>query len=355
MPEKKTAVVAGASGLIGRRVVDHLLALGRWNVVGLARRPPTGCGSAWVSVDLADIDDCRRKLSALRTVSHVFYAARFDHPEEGTTEAVETNAAMLSNIVDVLEPAGSLEHVHAVHGSKYYGHQLGPVPVPMHEDSPRAPNRNYYFVQQDFLAERSRGAGWTYSTSRPHAFCDTRSDHPRSIGLVLAVYAAIQRELALPFDFPGGARGYEAHTQFTDLGLLAQAVAWMAGEPRCANQSFNVVNGDYPRWRELWSLFAGALGVAAGVPRKFSLAQYMADKSAVWERIVARHALRSTHLQTIVLWPYGDYQLRPDWEVMSSMSKARALGFHQTVDTRDMFLRQFAYYRAQNIIPTAPG
>jgi nucleoside-diphosphate-sugar epimerase len=238
-----------------------------------------------------------------------------------------------------------------VHGSKYYGHQLGPVPVPLREDSPRARNQNFYFVQEDYLVESSREASWTFSTSRPHAFCDPATDRPRSAGLVFAVYAAIQRELGLPFDFPGGEAGYEAHTQFTDLALLARAVTWMATEPRCANQGFNVVNGDYPRWCELWTQFASVLNVPLGAARRFSFAEYMSDKGALWERIVSKHGLRKTQLHELVLWPYGDYQLRPDWEVMSSMSKARTLGFQDAVDSGEMFRRQFENYRRHNIIP----
>jgi nucleoside-diphosphate-sugar epimerase len=349
----RTALIAGASGLIGRRIADHLLALGDWNVIGLARKPPPDADIRFIAVDLANAEDCRRKLGELDEITHVFYAARFDHPEEGKPEPLDTNAAMLRNLVDVLKRAPALEHVHAVHGSKYYGHQLGPVPVPLREDSPRAPNQNFYFTQEDDLAASTRNASWHYSTSRPHAFCDPAIDRPRSAGLVFAVYAAIQRELGLRFDFPGGAAGFEAHTQFTDLALLARAVTWMATEPRCANQSFNVVNGDYPRWCELWTLFASELDVELGVPRKFSLATYMADKAAVWDRIVAKHGLRKTRLDTLVLWPYGDYQLRPDWEVMSSMAKARALGFHETVDSHEMFKRQFENYRAHDIIPPA--
>ncbi len=349
MPDK-TAIVAGASGLIGRRIAEHLLAQEGWNVIGLARRPPPVSRMRWLAVDLADAADCREKLRGLDSATHVFYAARFDH-SEGRPEPVNTNAAMLANLVGALERVAPLEHVHAVHGTKYYGHQLGPVPVPLTEDTPRARNQNYYFQQEDLLIERSRGATWRYSTSRPHAFCDPAIDHPRSFGLVLAVYAAIQRELGLAFDFPGGAKGYDAHTQFTDLALLARAVAWMAGESRCANQSFNVVNGDYPAWRELWTQFATWFGVEPGAPRKFSLAEYMADKAPVWERIVAKHGLRKTQLHTFVLWPYGDYQLGPDWEIMSSMDKARALGFRDSVDTFDMFAQQFQNYRKENIIP----
>lgn len=348
--ERNTALVAGASGLIGRRIADHLIAAGNWDVIGLARRPPAAQNMRWIAVDLTDIEDCRRRLGGVEAVTHVFYAARFDHPE-GQPDPVEINATMLNNLVTALEPAAALKHVHAVHGSKYYGHQLGPVPVPLHEDNPRAPGRNYYFEQEDFLRARSHGQAWSYSTSRPHAFCDPAIDHPRSIGLVTAVFAAIQHELGLPFDFPGSVAAYQAHTQFTDLALLARAAAWMATEPRCANQAFNVVNGDYPRWAELWPRFASWFGLEAGVPRKVSLVEYMADKGPVWDRIIVKHGLRRTRLDTLVLWAYGDYQLRPEWDVMSAMSKARASGFEESIDSSAMFIRQFQNYRIEKIIP----
>jgi nucleoside-diphosphate-sugar epimerase len=348
----KTALVAGASGFIGRRITEHLLAED-WHVIGLARGPQQSNGIEWIAVDLSDRDDCQRKLGTLAAVTHVFYAARYDHPQEGTTEPVEINAAMLENLVSTVERAADVQHVHAVHGTKYYGHQLGPVPAPLYEISPRAANRNYYFLQEDFLVRGSARGHWTYTTSRPHSFCDVDIDRPRSLGLVIAVYAAIQAELGLPFDFPGGERAYQTHTQFTEVGLLARAAAWMSTESRCANQSFNVVNGDYPRWSELWPSFAAFFGLESGTPRSFSLAQYMADKSAVWQRIVAKHGLRQSGLETLVLWPYGDYQFRPEWDVMSSMSKARALGFTEAIDSTDMFMRHFARYREERVIPSA--
>lgn len=346
----KTALIAGASGLIGRRIAEHLLSAGNWKVVGLARKPRDVPGMRWISVDLTRANDCRRALGGLDAVTHVFYAARFDHPE-GMPEPVEINAAMLSNLVDALEPGGRLTHVHAIHGSKYYGHQLGPVTLPMREESPRARGANFYFDQEDFLRERSRGKEWAYSISRPHTFCDPAIDHPRSTGLVIAVFAEIQRELGLPLDFPGSTAAFEARTQFTDLALLARAAEWMATEPRCANQALNVVNGDYPRWSELWPRFASWFGLVPGAPRALTLAEYMRDKSAVWQQVVARHGLRLTGLDTLVLWPYGDYQFRPQWDVVSTMEKARSFGFHETVDSQAMFVRQFENYRSERIIP----
>ncbi len=345
----RTALIAGASGLIGRRIAEHLISIGGWNVIGLARSARTTSGMRWIAVDLNDAADCARQLGALPEATHIFYAARYDHPE-GVPESVEINTAMLTNLVRAVEPVAQLKHVHAVHGSKYYGHQLGPVPVPLTEDTPRAKNRNFYFEQEDFLREQSRGKSWTYSTTRPHSFCDPAIDYARSAGLVIAVYAAVQRELGLELDFPGTVASFEVRTEFTDTSLLARSIAWMADEPRCANQGFNMVNGDYPPWSDLWPQIAGDFGLRPGSPRNLKLADYMADKSDVWDRAIKRHGLRPTQLGTVALWPYGDYLFRPEWDIVSSMEKARGLGFDETLDTGAMFARHFAHYRAEKII-----
>jgi nucleoside-diphosphate-sugar epimerase len=348
---KKIAVIAGASGLIGRRIVEQLLTDPQWEVIGLARRAQARRGMQWVAVDLADRADVEKKLAGI-AATHIFYAARYDHPVEGKTEDVVTNTRMLANLVGVVEAGGKLEHVHALHGSKWYGHQLGPVKLPLEEDkSARSPNENYYFEQDAFLRAHSAGKSWGYSSSRPHAFCDPSVDLPRSIGLVIAVYAEVQRELGLPLYFPGNAKCYQAHTQFTDLGLLARAIVWMAGEPRCRNEAFNVVNGDNPRWCELWDRFAAWFGMAAGEPRAIKFADYMADKGPVWNAVVRKHGLKAPPLEKIALWAYGDYQFRPDWDIFSSMEKARARGFSETIDSAGMFARQFENYRTEKIIP----
>lgn len=347
----KTAVIAGASGLIGRRIADQLLAAGGWNVIGLARRAQARPGMQWIAVDLADRADVDKKLAGF-SATHIYYAARYDHPVEGKTEDIETNSRMLANLVLKIEAAGTLQHVHALHGSKWYGHQLGPVKLPLEEDnSTRSPNDNYYFVQDAFLRAQCTGKSWSWSSSRPHAFCDPSVDLPRSIGLVIAVYAEVQRELGLPLDFPGNAKGYQARTQFTDLGLLARSIVWMATEPRCRNQAFNVVNGDNPRWCEIWRQFAGWFGMREGEPRAIKLVDYMADKGAVWDAVVKKHGLKAPPLNKIALWAYGDYQFRPDWDVFSSMQKARALGFSESMDSIAMFARQFENYRNEKIIP----
>jgi hypothetical protein len=223
--------------------------------------------------------------------------------------------------------------------------------VPAREDDPRAAAPNFYYVQEDTLRERQRGKSWTFSTSRPHSFCEASWSEPRNIGLLIAVYAAIQRELGLPLAYPGTEKSFHVATQFTALELLVRALAWMAEEPRCANQAYNIVNGDAPRWSGLWLRFAAHFGMTAGPAQPVDLAGHMADKDDVWRAIVRRHGLRPTALHSLVLWPYGNYVFAPEWDIISDTSKARGHGFAETVDSGKMFLDIFEVLRAAKIVP----
>jgi nucleoside-diphosphate-sugar epimerase len=345
------ALVAGATGIVGRRIAERLRARG-WDVTGLCRRPPAvEMPCPVIAVDLSDLADCKTRLGALENVTHVFYAARYDHPE-GVAESVETNAAMLENLIEALEPAARrLCHVNLIHGTKYYGHMLGPLELPLTEETPRAPVPNFYFDQEDFVIERSRARRWTYSTARPHTFCDVDCAEPRNAALLIAVYATLARELCIPLAFPGSEDAFQSRTQFTFVPMLARAVEWMATEPFCANQSYNITNGDCPRWSELWPRFAAYFGLAPGGPSEVRLADVVAPHEQVWRDLVERHALEPVALKDRVLWPYADYLFAPQWDIISSVSKARRDGFGESIDSGAMFTDLFDRFRLENIIP----
>jgi nucleoside-diphosphate-sugar epimerase len=346
------ALVAGATGLVGKRIAGELHD-GGWQVTGVCRRlPPAPLPYRLVSADLTDAHDCRAKLGVLHDVTHLFYAARYDHPE-GESESIDTNAAMFANLLDAVEPAAAdLRHVHLVHGTKYYGHMLGPLQaLPLSEESPRARVPNFYFAQEDFVRARQRGRAWTFSTSRPHTFCDAWAAEPRNAALLIAVHASIAREVGEPFFYPGSDASFGVRTQFTFVPLLARAVSWMATTAACANQSYNIVNGDAPRWSGLWPAFAEFFGVEVGARARVGLSEYMAAKSAVWDTLVRRHGLEPVALTSRVLWPYADYLFAPEWDIISGTSKARRDGFTDRVDSARMFLDLFERFRRDKIIP----
>jgi hypothetical protein len=88
-----------------------------------------------------------------------------------------------------------------------------------------------------------------------------------------------------------------------------------------------------------------------GEPRTLKMSEWMADKEPVWQRIVRRHDLRPQPLANVALWAYADSQLSQDYDVITSTTKLRRAGFHEIVDTEDMFIAQMSRYREAKILP----
>ncbi|MGE4218373.1 MAG: SDR family oxidoreductase [Alphaproteobacteria bacterium] len=346
------AVIAGATGIVGGPLVRHLTSTGDWDVVGLARRKPAQAnGVTYLPVDLTDPADCNSKLSGIDGVTHVFYTARFDH-DTRQPEPIETNTAMLRHLVEAIEPnAPDLQHVHLVHGTKYYGSHKGPFQTPAREDGPRTLMDNFYYWQQDWIADRQRNKRWGWSVTRPHGICDFADGIARSMVRMIAIYAAISKELGLPLRFPGSAGNYTAMYQCTESMLLARAMTFMSTNRQCDNEAFNVINGDYIRWCNLWPGFAKYFGMELGPVQTVDLVSVMADKGPVWDRIVEKHGLRKAKLEELVVWAYGNFIWNTNYDIMSSVTKLRQKGFHEVVDTEAMFYRIFDELRAAKVIP----
>lgn len=346
------ALIAGVSGVVGRALARHLAAHTDWEVIGLARRaPPTPLNHPVISIDLTAADACRVKLGALTHVTHVWYCARAAHTAS-VKEPIDVNVTMLRNLLDAIEPSTpGLNHVHIVQGSKVYGSDLGPYKTPAKESDPRVADNNWYYAQEDLVIERSRGKRWNWSASRPHGVCDREPGIARSMAMMIAVYAAISKELGQPLCFPGTAASFHALCQSVDATLLARAITWIATAPACANQAFNVTNGDFIRWVNLWPGFAEFFGMQTGPVKTQRLAQAMADKAPVWERIVEKHGLKPTPYEQAAVWSYADFNWMRDHDRMSDTLKLRQTGFHDCLDTGQMFLEHLGRLRQERLIP----
>ena len=81
MNAKRQALVIGANGVIGRRLIEELTGQG-WPVVGVSRRGGEPAhGVRHLQVDLLDAEATRDALRPLSAISHVFYAAYQDAPD----------------------------------------------------------------------------------------------------------------------------------------------------------------------------------------------------------------------------------------------------------------------------------
>ena len=348
----KTALVAGATGATSKRLLEALAADPDWSMVGLSRNPPEGSGQlSFVAADMSDPESCKRALRDCGEITHIFYTARAKHGETAV-ESVEDNVALLRNVLDAVEPiARNLRHVNIVQGGKYYGQHLGPFPTPAREEDSRHMPPNFYFDQQDLLVERQRGRKWSWSTARPDFVCDFAPGRGRNIISIIGTFAAIAKELGLPLDFPGARGCFDTLKQATDATQLARAMVHIATSPTGANQAFNVTNGDIFRWKQLWPKIADHFGMKTGAVRTLKMSEWMADKEPVWQRVVKRYGLKPQPLANVALWAYADSQLSQDYDVITSTTKLRRAGFHDVIDTEEMFIAHLNSYREAKILP----
>ena len=355
----RSALVVGATGIGGSALVDLLTAEG-WPVAALSRRPgPERPGVRALSADLRSADDLARVLADERP-THVFFTAW--SRQETEEQNIAVNGGMVRDLLAALSHA-PLEHVALVTGLKHY---LGPFEfygqgampdTPFHEEEARLDAPNFYYAQEDelFAAAERQGFGW--SVHRSHTVIGHAVGNAMNMGSTLAAYAAICRELELPFIFPGSLTQWNGLTDMTDATILAEQMVWAATSEAGRDEAFNVVNGDVFRWRWMWARVAEYFGlepVGPGeVPQPLEERMRAVDAPAVWKRIAEKHGLVEPDLDRIASWWHTDADLGREIEVVTDVGKSRLAGFtayHRTVDS---FTALFDRYRADRLIPGA--
>jgi nucleoside-diphosphate-sugar epimerase len=347
----RKAVVVGANGIIGGNLLAHLVELGDWEIIGLSRRGGAASGKLrHIAVDLLDATDVRDKLAHLTDVTHIFYAAYQDRPS--WAELVPPNLAMLVNVVNAIEPiAPGLEHISLMQGYKVYGAHLGPFKTPARESDANHMPPEFNIDQQDFLEALQRGKAWTWSALRPSVVVGFALGNSMNLASAIGVYASMSKELGIPLRFPGKPGAYDSLLEMTDAGLLARATVFIATNPHCGNQAFNINNGDLFRWSEMWPKIAKFFDLEVAPPLPMSLNVIMADKEGLWKKMIEKHALADTPYRDVSSWGFGDAVFGWNYDFFADGTRLRRAGFHDYVDTGEMFISVFRDLRERKIIP----
>ena len=351
-----SALVVGASGIVGNNLARHLRKRG-WQVHGLARRPPTEIeGMLPIAADLLDSAALRLALRGVGPAD-VFITTWLRQKTEA--ENIRINRAMVRNVLDALSPGGSVKHVALVTGLKHYlgpfeSYGKGTLPAtPFREEQPRLDLENFYYAQEDevFAAAERDGFGW--SVHRPHTIIGYAVGNAMNMGVTLASYATICRETGRPFLFPGSVVQWNGLTDMTDARLLARHLEWAATTEAARNQAFNVVNGDVFRWNWMWARLADWFGLQpAPYPGEgIALERQLADAGPIWAEIAREHRLAEPDLSVVTSAWHTDADLGRPIEVVTDMTKSRKLGFLDYQATDDSFFDLFARLREARIIP----
>ncbi len=158
-------LITGATGLVGRAAVEHFAKAG-YRTTAISRRTPFDLyGANFMSVDLADRAACEGAFGKITNCTRIVFAAVEDQADlvAGWLDQahIDRNGLMLRNMVDVVSAGSpSLKHVTILQGPKAYGAHVKPIRPDSREirdDVRDIPN--FYWPQQDYLAERGGAAG----------------------------------------------------------------------------------------------------------------------------------------------------------------------------------------------------
>ena len=354
-------LVAGATGLVGFAAMKHFAERG-YKVTAVSRRKPFETfGARHIPLDLTDRAACTDALSSLGDVTRVVYAALYEKPGlvAGWREAdqIETNRQMLANFFDPLEKVATrLHHVSLLQGTKAYGAHVRPLAVPVRENRDEMKEQpNFYWDQEDYIRTKQRGRDWNWTIFRPQIIFGFSLGAAMNLIPAIGVYGALLKEEGKPLFYPGGPASV---LEAVDADLLASAIAWAGARGAQENSIFNVTNGDVFVWKNVWPAIADALGMKAGEARPMSLGTEMPKRAAEWDRLRRKHDLAAPDIGSFVgeSFHYADFTMaygaeRDTPAAIVSTIALRKAGFHEVIDTEEMFRKYFALFQEKRLLP----
>ena len=229
-------------------------------------------------------------------------------------------------------------------------------PVPARERWPRHPHENFYWLHEDYIKDKQQGKAWHWSIWRPQLIFGEAIGSNLNVITPLGVYAALLKEQGQPLSYPGGAPYvFEA----IDVDVLARALAWAAEADASHNEIFNITNGDVYVWENVWPVLAEAFGMEVGPPQPCSMVEELPKRQDEWAAIVEKYNLtapadvrefvgESAALADFSL-AYGRNEPPPS--MLVSTIKLRQAGFHECMDTEDMFRKWIKRFQELRWLP----
>ncbi|KAM5344275.1 hypothetical protein ACJ41O_012812 [Fusarium nematophilum] len=404
-----TAIVVGATGIVGQAIVDRLLQDGSISTVFTLSRKSSGIDHPKIKhafLDLhASATDMESGLARVRA-EYVYFCAYT--ALANTVETVNVNNAMVMNFLAALEDTGAISSIKRfilTCGLKQYGVHLGEPKQPMLETDPLLVNGageidwpdNFYYSQQQSLVYMASKHGFEWICTLPKDVIGYANGNFMNQATALGLYCAVSH--ALPgsmLPFPGNRDNFFSFNTWTSADLHAKFCLWAAKAPGAGNNIFNVVNGDTESWQNLWpqlakrfectipnapftkdsrgedassfqlktkqpiAAHASRLGItsdpAATQPATIDLCIDLAkwskrpDVVKAWETLRDDHGLDQSAWDNAT-WDFMAMAFGRKYSTVASMSKARKLGWAGYEDTWEAFEKTFEVLARENVLP----
>lgn len=406
-------------GITGTAIVGNLINSPDFTEVYTLSRSQKSTSNPKVKHATLDLqssaEEMAKSLSHIPPVTHIFFCAYLANQDEA--EAARINGAMLSNFLEALSKSGQtneLKRIVLTCGLKQYGVHQGQPKNPMIEDDEsshfwleqedRPPN--FYYAQQRILEKAAEGAGnkWAWSVTYPQDVIGFAKGNFMNLSTSLGLYAAVSKELeGSTLVFPGNKTNYLAFNCWTSARLHAEFCLWASNTPEAANQRFNMINGDTQSWQDLWPRLSALFGCAIpeqmfpssdstkeaypgfdstviklhkrppvseveekmGLKGEFKQSEVYCqidlkkwakrpEVVKAWEGLRDKYGLDQGAWDNAT-WDFLAFLLGRNYSCISSMSKARRMGWHGYADTWDEFKRTFKELEDAKMLPPIAG
>ena len=369
MANSKVAFVTGGNGITGSAIIEHLSQKTTPNefskIIVTSRSPFTLTVSDprihFIALDFTKSADELSKLMRddCTDVTHAYFSS-YVHKDD-FVELNSANSALFDNFLGALTAVSpKLENVTLQTGGKHYNVHLSPVPSPAREEEPRRgpPEANFYFPQEDALFKAAEGSSWSWNVIRPEAIIGTTiKPNGMNSALTYALYILTCKKSGETPDMPTNSIYWNGYDDSSYAPLIADLTIFASIHSNCANQAFNVVNGDYFSWRYMWPRLTAYFGIETSSEQSFTkpglkVGEPFLDKSfmewatlekqKIWEQLCDDAGVPQAKASWAAgTWQYQDWVFGRTWSATLSMSKARKFGFNGYVDSFDAFVKTF--------------
>ena len=305
-----------------------------------------------------------------------------------TETTTKRNVALLSNFLQALPLAGvTPTRVLVQTGAKYYGLHLGPTSTPMEEDDPRhGIEGNFYFPQEDLVAEYCAKTGAAWVVTRPCFILGAVETAAMNILWPLATYAAVQAYLGLPLEFPADTPAWEAEKHQSAATLMAYHAEWALLTPEAGNQALNQCDSSAFSWGKFWPTLAEWYHTSAGRPKdnpeayatmtmpypvpprgfggpgvvkaSFSFVEWSKkpEVQRAWDELKEKYGLKDSPFGDKAMDTFGliDGEILGGWGRVMSMDRNRKLGWHGYVDTKEAIKQVLGELADLKMVPPLP-
>ncbi|UPX14082.1 uncharacterized protein EKO05_0004573 [Ascochyta rabiei] len=228
---------------------------------------------------------------------------------------------------------------------------------------PRIPepyaSKIFYYTQYDMLSELSKGKKWTFAEVRPDGivgFTPTSNamNLAQGIGLYLAIYREVHGEGA-EVNFPGSERGWKCKHSDTSQGILAKMEIYAATHiEQCGGGGvFNIADGQTVTWEDIWPKLCKHMGLVGKGPSPDStpMEEFVKKYTDTWRKMAETYSLKEKVVRE-QNWPFVHFMLVDfDFDRQYDLTRSRAVGFDEGIDTLDGYVKAWERMRQANILP----